>query len=86
MNQKFDGIYSLDVLEHIQKKKEKIFLIDFLKMCSFLDKMLLKKTRRTSISIFYLIFEFFGKAEKQHVNLGKYWLRCILGRVLLTWG
>ncbi len=26
LNQKFDGIYSLDVLEHISKKKEKIFI------------------------------------------------------------
>ena len=26
LNQKFDGIYSLDVLEHINKKKEKIFI------------------------------------------------------------
>ena len=26
LNQKFDGIYSLDVLEHIQKRKEKIFI------------------------------------------------------------
>lgn len=26
LNQKFDGIYSLDVLEHIQKSKERIFV------------------------------------------------------------